>query len=418
VYACPSYTTSVVGGGVASSPTTGGNVSTDCVCIGGYYMATSGSCVACPAGRYSATLGLNSSMQCTACPMGKYGSTTARTSVSQCTACPQGRWSNRTALSSSAACSVCPSHSNSPRGSVLLRACTCQRGYYDLDGSTLNESVSCTSCPPGRYNTHAAQAHLDNCTFCPSGRYRPTTGGFRVADCSLCAIGRFNELQGLSSASQCRLCPPAWPRAVTPTPWNLTARGTDPVSGAAAWRQDEGWCVGTSGSTHTGFGYTADCSKLFDNNVATSLYLSGTYGNHWVEFDFYAMVNLTGLKLRQYGDSSDIATMVLRSATSRGGSFSSALVTLSPSTGTDQVQTFSLSLGSLVRHLRIVITATSGGPSGLSANSKPREMQFLGPTSWCDDNTQFQDAQGRLCSYWQGNAARCDQASLCHIIEG
>lgn len=201
---CPEFTSS----------TPGSDSEANCVCDPAYYDADTGpavDCTPCPAGTYGSGLGKDSADQCTSCPQGKFGSSQGETSISSCEDCPVGRYGAGDRLKSWAECVACPNHSGGGHdgaGLTAIEQCTCQAGYYDADGSSLNPSVTCVSCPPGHYGARTGEIDAGNCTACPLGRYKEGAVAItRAEDCIACAVGTYAGAVGLTARSQCRTCP-------------------------------------------------------------------------------------------------------------------------------------------------------------------------------------------------------------------
>ena len=149
---------------------------TDCggtspgVCSAGFYRSIDGSCMACVAGTYKATVGNDG---CITVPAGQFpsvdGITYASSGATQSVVCPIG-----TECVSGNAPTPNPSPGN---------ALQCGAGFYLKNKSTSHES--CAACPAGKFstdrtmrnrrckkcrvNSYAAHAGASGCTICPTG---------------------------------------------------------------------------------------------------------------------------------------------------------------------------------------------------------------------------------------------------------
>ena len=176
----------------------------DCVCIEG---ATPDDpeeptiCSLCTVGKYKDVQG---PVECTPCPA---GSTTTQnqcegrfTALSCCVAdigyvssggsfqlSPTGTYKN---VVGNLAAESCPEYSNSPAGSTLLEACSCNAGYAGVDGQT------CDECPSGTFED--TSDHL--CKSCPENADSPS-GSSHVTSC-VCAAG-FGGHDGAANCVEC-----------------------------------------------------------------------------------------------------------------------------------------------------------------------------------------------------------------------
>ena len=97
------------------------NSTSDTVCRTGAFLYGTGTCSACPPGKFSSAVGSYSPNVCTNCTAGSYSSSAGATS---CTKCPAGTYS-------------------SAEGTTMCL--TCSKGSY----SQTEGSTECTSCPAG-----------------------------------------------------------------------------------------------------------------------------------------------------------------------------------------------------------------------------------------------------------------------------
>ena len=138
-------------------------------------------CTTCTAGvNYRTGACTAGNTACTACPTctaGDYKSVACTTtSAGTCASCPSGYYCT------SGAANFCPSDSNSPTGSSVITACTCNAGYYGTNGG------SCTICPVGSY--------------CP--------GGTSAVSCSSVITGSSSLGGATSTSSSSCICNPGY----------------------------------------------------------------------------------------------------------------------------------------------------------------------------------------------------------------
>ena len=106
----------------------------------------SGTCIDCPAGKYSSATG---SGTCIDCPAGKYSSVTGATGSGTCIDCPAGKYS---ITSGSGTCIDCPA------------------GKYSTAKGATN-SVTCVNCPAGTYSSVTGATGSETCLACPKNTY-------------------------------------------------------------------------------------------------------------------------------------------------------------------------------------------------------------------------------------------------------
>ena len=170
-----------------------------------------GQLTSCPAGRYNAYSGENSSAACTSCLPGRYASSPGASTCTQCApgtfaSLPNqvqcqlcglqgGSYSNELGQTSCISCS--PLTPNSPAGATSSSQCEptfCPPGYY-----TETAGAECqTTCPLGHMCIRGAR------TPCLPGSYADTTGRF---GCTACGAGHFSSQPGGTSISGCQPCP-------------------------------------------------------------------------------------------------------------------------------------------------------------------------------------------------------------------
>ena len=122
---CPAGTTNAGAGSSSCSPCESG---APCPCAAGYYFPPPptfvagdaptpyvGNCLACPAGKASASFTAKSFSTCVDCAAGSYSSTAGR---SACTLCPANSYTAYTGRDSSSYCIACTAGKTSPAGSA------------------------------------------------------------------------------------------------------------------------------------------------------------------------------------------------------------------------------------------------------------------------------------------------------------
>jgi hypothetical protein len=151
------------------TPTTGYKLMTDCrSCPAGSGASCSGTCgtssgCTCDIGL----TGPDNGLACVACVAGTYKSTPGSAA---CTTCAAGLYSTTTGATAVTTCVLCPGNSNSPSASS---ACTCNAGFWGLDGGT------CTVCTVGTFkNTSGSGA----CTPCSRGTWAVAGSSVCVCD--------------------------------------------------------------------------------------------------------------------------------------------------------------------------------------------------------------------------------------------
>jgi hypothetical protein len=190
--ACPSnHSTSAVASGSVMA----------CLCAAGYTGPNGGSsCTVCPAGSFKSHSG---SVPCELCPSGTYVGEEGAT-----------------------LCLECRLHMISPRGSVSVHECVCDRGFTGdancsacASGSykSVNGSQPCLPCPVNTVSPEASPvlescicnagfsgADGSECRACDFGEYKPTNGS---ASCSTCDKGKYQSLLAQTSGTSCQACP-------------------------------------------------------------------------------------------------------------------------------------------------------------------------------------------------------------------
>lgn len=141
-------------------------------------------CAKCPAGKFSAAEGANSSATCAFCPIGKFSAVAGATGEHSCLPCPAGEYRNASDTDATQ-CIKCPATT-----------------YSALVGAT--GSGDCIPCAKGKFSTApAGAASEDICQPCPTGTY---SDAFNTTACTECAAGKFNVNTGASAAAACVSC--------------------------------------------------------------------------------------------------------------------------------------------------------------------------------------------------------------------
>jgi hypothetical protein len=91
-------------------------------------------------------------------------------------------------------CVTCPPGSYSGAESSLLTNCTCNVGFFGLDGGP------CAACPAGTFKHVNGSAA---CSFCPQGKFSMATGQTSESTCITCPPLSISPVQGSSSILNC-----------------------------------------------------------------------------------------------------------------------------------------------------------------------------------------------------------------------
>jgi cysteine-rich repeat protein len=145
------------------------------------------SCISCPAGTYSATIGANSSSTCIPCVAGKFSSVVGAGFSSVCTNCPAGTYSSIIGADSSATCMICPA------------------GTYSATIGA-NSFSTCIPCIVGTWSNISGATLISTCQSCPAGFYSGTLGANSSSTCIPCANGFYSSSPGWSICSACTTC--------------------------------------------------------------------------------------------------------------------------------------------------------------------------------------------------------------------
>ena len=172
------------------------------------------SCINCPKGRYSYSLGLVSGIECSKCPIGKYSDELGIINENKCKVCLEGYVGLVEGAGSNDSCIKCG------RGKYRedLNLCKeCESGQ--ISGQAAEEceecpegklsdmyGIECIACELGRYNNLRGLTHSDTCKKCQAGKYSNISGAVDENYCKDCPIGKFNVEIGLISENLCKSC--------------------------------------------------------------------------------------------------------------------------------------------------------------------------------------------------------------------
>jgi hypothetical protein len=155
------------------------------VCPAGSFKSHSGSvpCELCPSGTYVGEEGATLCLECGLHMISPRGSVSVHECVcdrgftgdANCSACASGSYKS---VNGSQPCLPCPVNTVSPEASPVLESCICNAGFSGADGS--------------------------ECRACDFGEYKPTNGS---ASCSTCDKGKYQSLLAQTSGTSCQACP-------------------------------------------------------------------------------------------------------------------------------------------------------------------------------------------------------------------
>jgi len=140
------------------------------ICVGGKFSAAgASSCSGCQAGKYHTLTGQTSSASCIDCPNGYYSDTIGQSSCKECDA---GRYQDQHGQTSCKACSV--GRASYGKGKSLCS--TCSAGKYANAGWN-----ACGDCYYGYYSSSG----WENCAYCPQGYWQDQLG---QSACKACPV--------------------------------------------------------------------------------------------------------------------------------------------------------------------------------------------------------------------------------------
>ena len=185
---------------------TGSSLSGQVVCPAGSFCPTgSFTPIPCPAGTYSNTTQLSSSVECVSCDAGFACNSTGLLKPSSL--CFPGYYCPEGTNTSTPQLFVCPTALHCPEGSPAPQPCP--------SGSFTNNTgrASCLPCPPGFQCLPVTVNNASqNIIACPAGYFCPGRVGFHPTPCP---AGSFSNVTGLGQLSDCQPCSPGW---YCPTP--------------------------------------------------------------------------------------------------------------------------------------------------------------------------------------------------------
>lgn len=139
--------------------------------------------ITCNPGQY------DNSGTCTACPKGKFVGNSSTVAPFSCNNCAPGYYTNNTG---SSACAACPAGYYSDAGFAICNSCGLGQ-FQDKPAS-----ASCKDCPPGSFSNTAAPT----CTPCPLGQFSTKP---RTVVCSACGPAFFTKDTGATVCLSCSL---------------------------------------------------------------------------------------------------------------------------------------------------------------------------------------------------------------------
>mmetsp|Transcript_9064 Transcript_9064/g.8631 ORF Transcript_9064/g.8631 Transcript_9064/m.8631 type:complete len:262 (-) Transcript_9064:4101-4886(-) len=168
-------------------------------CLSGsyQYLSNRGSCEDCPARFYCSKTDTDNNevlKKATICPAGKYCPKRTITAVD----CPAGTFSAQLGLSLESECENCPFGYYCVGGKAAPDG-PCLKGYYCIGKASQNNPTDSTTgniCPAGHY----CPAGSYSPTKCPKGKIRDSTGGEEVANCTNCPAGYYCPYLGATTA--------------------------------------------------------------------------------------------------------------------------------------------------------------------------------------------------------------------------
>ena len=186
------------------------------ICKGfGFYLNTdTETCMPCPAGKFSIFDGALDDSHCIQCPQSTYQTKAAQTTCDTCGAgtyssaegsakpenetclsCPEGKWSDSIGATHESTCILCipGRYSNSTRSTTSEVCKACWPGTFATVQGATSASV-CTVCPSAWYQDGAAAT---NCKICREHHYIANDGVAKnhdsPLDCKLCADNCFAD---------------------------------------------------------------------------------------------------------------------------------------------------------------------------------------------------------------------------------
>ena len=221
-------------------------------CLTGYYQPNKGqgTCIGCHAGMLCTDAGYpaNLALRPVVCPAGKYCLAQTSSSNNGSLNCPAGYYSAMVGLGAISECTQCPPGKYCA-GGLGQPSGNCDAGYFCPKGQSTKTfaadykfgGTAGGKCPKGHYCTAGTLAPIP----CPVGTYNDDTGKSKSTDCVNCPGGYYCDEVGLTNAiikSRNKVCDAGYyctGKATTPTPidgttGNICTKGHYCPEGATA----------------------------------------------------------------------------------------------------------------------------------------------------------------------------------------
>ena len=173
----------------------------DCFCVAGYYgdaTSPSGSCTACPAGKFLSTAHGKALSDCQDCSTLSAQRRRLMSVDSLKVHSDSVYYSSAIGASDSSVCNQCPDYSrvlNGGESGASIDECECFEGF------TEDENGHCVRCGAGTYKDLPGSA---SCTDCPQDTYNPLQGSYDAGACVSCTADSASPARSVSStACQC-----------------------------------------------------------------------------------------------------------------------------------------------------------------------------------------------------------------------
>ena len=183
-------------------------------CPSGKWSREKKTCIDCPKGTYSFTIGLTSEKECSSCPIGKYSDIAGLIYENQCKECYSGHIGIVEGITSNTSCVSC----EQGKYRKNLYTCEeCQDGAVSTssqeqckicpEGKVSNQyKVNCLDCPLGKFGNRPQQHTIETCIDCDPGKYSNISGITNSVDCHICRSGKYNLEFGSTSIASCLSC--------------------------------------------------------------------------------------------------------------------------------------------------------------------------------------------------------------------
>lgn len=243
------------------------------ICLAGKFKTNYGvePCMNCYPNTYSNKSGAYSDSTCLPCPSNtnsRAGSPSRANCLCNpgwtgvdggpCSPCALDTYKNS---SGSAPCTACPAGSFAVEASDTLSNCSCKAGFQ----WEASEGLTCTACPPGKYNPLNNSVSQNECVSCPSGSVSDPASD-ELTDCSQCTAGTYTS----ATADTCEACPAS---SVSPA---ASINRSACLCNAGYSGQDGGECLPCPADTYkTGVGERASTAVCSDQ--------TGVGGSIWMD---------------------------------------------------------------------------------------------------------------------------------------